>query len=196
MSLINVDTKMSKEVEAILRIEGNNECFDCGEGHPTWASINLAIYLCLSCSGKHRSLGVQISRIRSLTLDQWSEKQLKILECGGNNAFRDFLLSRGEALEGCLEDRYSTRSAELYRLRLAALASDQAPPTELQQEDIDRLAAPLPRLPSSKLGKVAAPWSPDCDNCQRCSAPFTISRRRHHCRRCGLCICGTCAPKV
>jgi Arf-GAP/SH3 domain/ANK repeat/PH domain-containing protein len=49
---------------------GNCWCADCGSGVKTeWVSINLAIILCIECSGIHRSLGTHISKVRSLTLD-------------------------------------------------------------------------------------------------------------------------------
>lgn len=50
--------------------QGNYWCADCGSGVKTeWVSINLAIILCIECSGIHRSLGTHISKVRSLTLD-------------------------------------------------------------------------------------------------------------------------------
>ncbi|TVY68826.1 Protein csx2 [Lachnellula suecica] len=50
--------------------QGNCWCADCGSGAKTeWVSINLAIILCIECSGIHRSLGTHISKVRSLTLD-------------------------------------------------------------------------------------------------------------------------------
>lgn len=50
--------------------QGNCWCVDCGSGIKTeWVSINLAIILCIECSGIHRSLGTHISKVRSLTLD-------------------------------------------------------------------------------------------------------------------------------
>jgi hypothetical protein len=41
-------------------------------------------------------------------------------------------------------------------------------------------------------------WVPDATapRCQKCASPFTfLTNRRHHCRRCGQCFCGTCAPR-
>lgn len=50
--------------------QGNLWCADCGSGSKVeWVSLNLAIILCIECSGIHRSLGTHISKIRSLTLD-------------------------------------------------------------------------------------------------------------------------------
>ncbi|KAF9879251.1 PH domain-containing protein [Colletotrichum karsti] len=50
--------------------QGNCWCADCGSGAKVeWVSINLAIIVCIECSGIHRSLGTHISKVRSLTLD-------------------------------------------------------------------------------------------------------------------------------
>lgn len=37
-----------------------------------WASVNNGILLCLNCSGVHRSFGVRVSFVRSITMDSWS----------------------------------------------------------------------------------------------------------------------------
>eukprot|EP01029_Cantina_marsupialis_P020774 TRINITY_DN4897_c0_g1_i1.p1 TRINITY_DN4897_c0_g1~~TRINITY_DN4897_c0_g1_i1.p1 ORF type:complete len:589 (-),score=114.52 TRINITY_DN4897_c0_g1_i1:34-1800(-) len=39
-------------------------------------------------------------------------------------------------------------------------------------------------------------WVPDSSvkACQSCESPFTLTKRRHHCRMCGSCICKTCSP--
>ena len=51
---------------------------------PNWASANLGILICMECSGVHRSLGTHISRVKSTTLDQWSEDLLAYMEKLGN----------------------------------------------------------------------------------------------------------------
>ena len=39
-------------------------------------------------------------------------------------------------------------------------------------------------------------WTPDksCAACMICNKAFTLYFRRHHCRKCGRCICSSCAP--
>ena len=45
---------------------------------PTWASANLGVYLCLNCSGVHRSLGTHITQVRSITMDAWFPDQIEV----------------------------------------------------------------------------------------------------------------------
>jgi hypothetical protein len=41
----------------------NPICADCGTTSPDWASLNLGALICIECSGVHRSLGVQYSKV-------------------------------------------------------------------------------------------------------------------------------------
>ena len=52
--------------DELTRLPGNEICADCNVPHPSWVSTNLGIFLCIECSGVHRSLGCQVSRVRSL----------------------------------------------------------------------------------------------------------------------------------
>ncbi|PNW83049.1 hypothetical protein CHLRE_06g304750v5 [Chlamydomonas reinhardtii] len=69
---------------AILKEEGNKSCADCKTRNPTWASVNLGVFVCLTCSGIHRSLGVHISQVRSCNLDTWLPKQVEFCRVMGN----------------------------------------------------------------------------------------------------------------
>ncbi len=45
----------------------------------------------MECSGIHRSYGVNISYVRSATLNTLTNQQLKTLEIGGNKRLKEFL---------------------------------------------------------------------------------------------------------
>ncbi|XP_065104643.1 arf-GAP with coiled-coil, ANK repeat and PH domain-containing protein 1 [Paramisgurnus dabryanus] len=79
------------EVQAI---QGNEQCCDCGEPGPDWASINLGITLCITCSGIHRSLGVHFSKVRSLTLDSWEPELIRLMCELGNAAINKIYEAR------------------------------------------------------------------------------------------------------
>ena len=55
----------------------NLKCCDCNNTATVeWVSINLLCVLCIKCSGVHRSLGSHISKVRSLTLDNFTSIEL------------------------------------------------------------------------------------------------------------------------
>ena len=64
-------------LEEIRRFPGNDKCCDCMSLSTDWASVSHGILICLECAGKHRSLGVQNSFVRSITMDTWSQRQVR-----------------------------------------------------------------------------------------------------------------------
>jgi hypothetical protein len=102
-------SKMDKEGEqaalkerlfALLKLPDNSVCCDCGEKNVEWVSGNnslfsahqhadqasstLGIFLCVDCSGMHRKLSVDFSRVKSVRLDNWKDSEVDEMAARGN----------------------------------------------------------------------------------------------------------------
>lgn len=109
-----------EDINKIINIDGNNRCVDCGSDDPQWASMNNSVFVCLNCAGIHRSLGVEISYIRSLVIDNWDNDQLKKLSIGGNNRF----ISNLEDFDIITKDNYISLNSETIKKKYKYVASE------------------------------------------------------------------------
>ena len=64
-------------INKLLKKPENKFCADCKRTSPSWASINLGVFVCINCSGCHREIGVHITKIKSVNLDVWPIDILK-----------------------------------------------------------------------------------------------------------------------
>lgn len=72
--------------DLIKSVAGNDRCADCGARNPGWASWSLGIFLCMRCATLHRKLGTHISKVKSLSMDSWSNDQVDNMKRVGNVA--------------------------------------------------------------------------------------------------------------
>ena len=82
------DQETSPDLDLMTKVQGlaslNPFCVDCGAAGPDWASTNLGTFICLQCSGVHRSFGTHISQVRSVRLDRWTKELVDGMERMGN----------------------------------------------------------------------------------------------------------------
>ncbi|KAK2571858.1 Arf-GAP with dual PH domain-containing protein 1 [Acropora cervicornis] len=69
----------------LMKTPGNNTCADCGAPNPEWTSASMGLFICIRCSGIHRNLTPQVSIVKSLKLDAWTDEKLEVI-----NPFRAF----------------------------------------------------------------------------------------------------------
>jgi len=157
-------SQMSPADQAIVKaMPGNDVCADCGQKNPQWASVSFGNVFCLECSGIHRSLGVHISFVRSIAMDSWTDKQMKLMKAGGNKKCNDYLKSKGIAPNTPVKAKYESDVAQLYKECLKARVEGRPEPTSLPPPKNKRAAAPA----SANMGGLGPKGSTDPNGLER-----------------------------
>ncbi|KAL0845624.1 hypothetical protein Bca101_018870 [Brassica carinata] len=93
-----------RRIRDLLKQPDNRVCADCSAPDPKWASSNIGVFICLKCCGVHRSLGTHISKVLSVTLDEWSDEEVdSMIEIGGNasaNSIYEAFVPEGSSKPG------------------------------------------------------------------------------------------------
>lgn len=163
-----------KQLIEIVNSNNNlNRCGECGSEYPTWASWNLGVLLCGKCANCHKKVlgsggrrGEPISKVKSLTLEIWSDSQIDHLRSIGNRAARQkwnpkkvpFPYNDGDddgPIEAYLRDKYI-----LGKFRFEAISDDDydshhgrsTPSSVRSRKNRSRSASrSIPRLSHRKL---------------------------------------------
>ncbi|OLY77826.1 UBA domain-containing protein 3 [Smittium mucronatum] len=113
-----LNEKNAKILQQMLRQEGNSVCADCGTQGPRWASWNLGVFLCIRCGGFHRRIGTHISKVKSISLDNWLPEQIEHFSKIGNIKANEYFYPNPETrvstrsdsqLERFIRDKYERR---------------------------------------------------------------------------------------
>ncbi|XP_029030929.1 stromal membrane-associated protein 1 isoform X3 [Betta splendens] len=131
--------KLNEQHQAILskllREEDNKYCADCEAKGPRWASWNLGVFMCIRCAGIHRNLGVHISRVKSVNLDQWTSEQIQSMVDMGNSRARQLYETHlpenfrrpqtDQAVEVFIRDKYERK--KYYNKEVVATTPQKSP---------------------------------------------------------------------
>ncbi|XP_044069934.1 stromal membrane-associated protein 1 isoform X2 [Siniperca chuatsi] len=145
--------KLNEQHQAILsqllREDENKYCADCEAKGPRWASWNLGVFMCIRCAGIHRNLGVHISRVKSVNLDQWTPEQIQSMVDMGNSRARKLYEAHlpenfrrpqtDQAVEVFIRDKYERKKYyDEEALATAPKSSEAAPPSTSPSSQADR----------------------------------------------------------
>eukprot|EP00521_Asterionellopsis_glacialis_P007663 CAMPEP_0195287898 /NCGR_PEP_ID=MMETSP0707-20130614/4777_1 /TAXON_ID=33640 /ORGANISM="Asterionellopsis glacialis, Strain CCMP134" /LENGTH=241 /DNA_ID=CAMNT_0040347703 /DNA_START=257 /DNA_END=982 /DNA_ORIENTATION=- len=145
-------------------LPGNGRCIDCNDHDPQWATVSYGALLCLNCSGRHRSLGVQVSCVRSVSMDNWSHAEVLAMLEGGNVQLQEFfqrhhlcptttttivdtqahqkMIAEGKLLPSdntnITNMRYKTKAAQFYRQQMALHVSKVLRSGEYKGREVSR----------------------------------------------------------
>ncbi|KAL7285899.1 hypothetical protein ACG7TL_001010 [Trametes sanguinea] len=165
----------ARTLRELLKRPENKTCADCKRNDPRWASWNLGVFLCIRCSGIHRSMGTHISKVKSVDLDVWTPEQMASIQKWGNrraNLYWEAHLRAGHVppdhkMESYIRSKYETRR----------WAREGPPP-----EDPSVLEADAPPAPSAAPAQPASPaqTAPPSTHTSRASVSARPAQQQTH----------------
>ncbi|KAL9588332.1 MAG: hypothetical protein Q9203_002854 [Teloschistes exilis] len=187
--------------ELVKTVPGNDRCADCGARNPGWASWSLGIFLCLRCASLHRKLGTHISKVKSLSMDTWTNEQVESMRRNGNLASNKVYNPRNSkpaipldvdevdaALERFIRQKYDqqtfsgstvVRPSTRHNTGSTRSSDDQPPP--LPPKPGKRFGFGMrsvsSALPSTKHSRISPPTSPDTANGYPPPPPIRVNKQ-------------------
>ncbi|KAL8693901.1 MAG: hypothetical protein Q9218_001366 [Villophora microphyllina] len=166
-----------------------------------WASWSLGIFLCMRCASLHRKLGTHISKVKSLSMDSWTNEQVENMRRNGNVTSNKLYNPRNSkpaipldvdevdsALERFIRQKYDqqtysggavVRPPARHDTGSTRSSEDQPPP--LPPKPGKRFAFGLrsvsSALPLTKHSPVSPPTSPDTANGYPPPPPIRVNKQ-------------------
>ncbi|KAM0282684.1 hypothetical protein ACHAQH_002881 [Verticillium albo-atrum] len=159
-----VDPETRAKLAAIQKESKNNLCCDCSAPSPQWASPKFGVFICLSCAGVHRGLGVHISFVRSISMDAFKQIEIERMRLGGNENWKNFFEQHEDTKmrgvtwdDATIAERYSGEVGEEWKERLSAKAEGK------EYVPGEKKPAPAP-APAKEPSRTSTPLSGSASN--------------------------------
>ena len=121
------------KLNEILSLESNKHCIDCNAPNPTWVSINNAVFLCPKCAKIHKTLSPEISTVKSIEVDDFSDEEISLLKLGGNDRFLTLMTEYQITTDQNKEFKYHLKICEYYRMLLQCELQKDSNPEAYEQ---------------------------------------------------------------
>ncbi|OUM52067.1 hypothetical protein BVG19_g1220 [[Candida] boidinii] len=198
----NHNERNQEILRTLLREDSNKFCADCKHSkNPRWASWNLGIFICIRCSGIHRSMGTHISRVKSVDLDSWTDEQVKNMVIWGNSKANSYWESKlpdnyspdESKIENFVRTKYDMKkwvasstlpdpnsivSATSTSMASSASSSSSSPSSSISSANNSNIASQDKRIVSTSSSKSASLLDIDFLSPKPASASSTIQEQK------------------
>lgn len=156
---MSIDPDTRRRLLVLQKNGANRKCFDCGAFNPQWASPKFGIFICLECAGIHRGLGVHISFVRSITMDQFKPDELLRMEKGGNEKCKQYFEEHGLDTSLPAKSKFDNYVAADYKELLTCEIEGK----EFQPKDHSGETLPTANAPEKAAPQNGSPEKPSID---------------------------------
>ncbi|KAJ3927750.1 MAG: ArfGap-domain-containing protein [Lentinula lateritia] len=168
----------AKTLRELVKIPENKLCADCKRNDARWASWNIGVFVCIRCSGIHRSMGTHISKVKSVDLDVWTPEQMQSVQKWGNrlaNLYWEAHLKQGHIppdhkMDSFIRSKYESR-------RWALDGPVPSDPSVLENGTPSKPAAPS--APATPVQQAPAPSQATHTPTNSISATRSTTSTRH-----------------
>ncbi|KHN68822.1 putative Arf GTPase activating protein [Ordospora colligata] len=128
----------NKEVKELCLQERNNRCVDCSAPSPPWASVTHGVFICFDCASIHRSLGVEMSFVKSVNLDGWDKREYLCMKKGTNERFKAYI-EKHNLVGKEARDVYGSNAVKKYANEIKEAVAQEMGPSVIHEPNSGKI---------------------------------------------------------